>query len=239
MKLPLLHQFNLHMKTMMFFRIPALVAGTVLLTALLPGCRKDNNELPDLPATGGPGNVQAVYNFPLTIGSYWIYEQVTLDSNLNLVATGSIDSIFICADTIINGNTFYVFGSQTTGSPQFMPVFFYSSHYLRDSAGYLVDPSGEFVEHDNFTDTLKSQLIPGFLQSYYFMRHPDSLITVPAGTFQTIDLRGDHYYLVPNFTPYRRSHQFFADDIGVVSRITFYSSQPGYVQQRLLRYHIQ
>jgi hypothetical protein len=230
------------MKTMKYFRtpaLPALVAGTVLLTALLPGCRKDSNEVPDPPATGGPGNVQTVYNFPLTIGSYWIYEQVSLDSNLNVIATGAIDSVFICADTLIHGDTFFVFGSQTTGSQTYLPVFILGSHYLRDSAGYLVDPAGVFIEHDNFADTLDSSLVQNYLQSYYFMRHPDSLVTVPAGTFATIDYRGDHYYLNPTFAPYRHSHTFFADDVGVISRITFFASLPGYVQQRLLRYHIQ
>lgn len=212
-------------------------AAVVILSLYsLPGCRKSPDEMPPLPAPSG--TTQTVYNFPLTLGSYWIYEHTLLDSNFNVVSTGAIDSVFICGSTVINGDTFLVFDQQTNGSPTYaMPGFIYGSYYLRDSAGYIVHPSGYFVEHDNFQDTLDTYSIPA-LTTYSFMRHPDSILTVPAGTYPTIDYRTDHYFTNPQYMD-RSGHKFYADDIGVVSWITFYVQSGYYFQRRLLRYHIQ
>lgn len=229
------------MFTRSFIRKPALpfVAAVVTLSlTALPGCRKDNDDTRQEPMPPPTTNPVPAYGFPLSIGSYWIYEHTLLDSNFNVVATGAIDSVFIADDTLINNNTFYVFSQQTSGSPTYtIPGFIYDSYYLRDSAGYLVHPSGYFLDHDNFQDTLHTYSIPA-LTTYSFMRHPDSMITVPAGTFPTIDYRTDYYFTNPQYQD-RQGHKFRADDIGVVSWITFYAQSGNYMQRRLLRYHIQ
>lgn len=238
MQLTLLHQSNSIMYTSCFSKKPMCLFFAVAVLALtaLPGCRKDQYN-PANPTVTPQANPPA-YNFPLTIGSYWIYEHVLLDPAMNVISTGAIDSVFICADTLIHGDTFYVFGRQTSGSPTyFVPGFIYDSYYLRDSAGYLVHPSGYFVEHDNFQDTLHIYSIPA-MAAYSFMRHPDSLITVPAGTFPTIDYRTDYYFANPQYMN-RQGHKFYADDIGIVSWITFYAQSGNFFQRRLLRYHIQ
>ncbi|MGL4599048.1 MAG: hypothetical protein ACRCYO_16130, partial [Bacteroidia bacterium] len=76
---------------------------------------------------------------------------------------------------------------------------------------------------------------------WHFMKHPDSLVTVPAGTFQTVDYKGHAYALVPNYpwgSP-RYSHRLFANNVGeILQRLHFFSAQ-NHIQRSLLRYHIQ
>ena len=121
-----------------------LFAAITLSLSMFPGCRKDTTAPLQQPATPPSGQALPAYRFPLTIGSYWIYEHVLLDQNLNVLSTGAVDSVFICADTLIHNDTFYVFGQQTFGSPVYSMSsgFINESYYLRDSAGYLVHPSG-------------------------------------------------------------------------------------------------
>jgi hypothetical protein len=202
-------------------------------------CSKD--PLPQSPVNPSPVSTLP-YRFPLTTGSYWVYQDIRLDSNLNFIASGGTDSVFVSGDSIIGTDTFKVI--KIFSDPNF-PNYINPTirPLLRDSAGYLVEPNGAFLEHDNFTDTLSTYLIPGYINQYGFMRHPDSLVTVPAGTFKTIDYRRDNYFtgsLSPIVTQrFRQCHRIFADSIGIVTEQGFYPNQPDYHVSQLLRYHIQ
>lgn len=215
--------------------LPAALFFTV---AFFSSCTKDVVNPSPAPATAST----LPYHFPLTTGSYWIYQDMRLDSNMNFISWGGIDSVFVSGDSIIGTDTFKVIkivqdiNFTNYIDPTIPPL-------LRDSAGYLVQPSGSFLEHDNFTDTLYYQIAPGYMNQYAFMRHPDSLVTVPAGTFQTINYRHDTYFtgvLAPLVTQrFRQCHRLFASEVGIVAEYGFYSTQPGYEATHLLRYHIQ
>ena len=45
---------------------------------------------------------------PLSIGNYWVYEQVRIDTLGNETIGSMLDSAYVSADTIINGNTYYL-----------------------------------------------------------------------------------------------------------------------------------
>lgn len=150
--------------------------------------------------------------------------------------------MFVTGDSIIGTDTFKVI--KIVSDPNFTNFINPSiPPLLRDSAGYLVQPNGDFLEHDNFTDTLYYNLVSGFMNQYGFMRHLDSVVTVPAGTFQTIDYRRDTYYLIspsPIVSQrFRQCHRFFANEIGIISECGFYQLHPDYHVSQLLRYHIQ
>ncbi len=186
-----------------------------------------------------PQPLSTMYNFPITTGSYWIYQNEQLDSNGTLINIGACDSMFVEGDTTIGANTYKKIRTIRGFGTGYFPLTQLS--ILRDSAGYLVDPTGSFIEHDNFTDTLNNYNVPNTVDVWYFMEHQDSLVTVPAGTFQTIDYKGHAYALVPNY-PWpnpRFTHRLFANNIGEIRQRLHFFSSPDYIQRSLLRYHIQ
>jgi hypothetical protein len=181
----------------------------------------------------------SMYNLPLTTGSYWIYQNEQLDSNGILINTGACDSMFVEGDSTIGANVYKKIRTIRGFGNGYFPLT--AMTLLRDSAGYHVNPQGEFIEHDNFTDTINNYNVQNTVDVWYFMEHEDSLVTVPAGTFQTIDYKGHAYALVPNYpwpSP-RFTHRLFANNIGEVRQQLHYFSSPDYIQRSLLRYHIQ
>lgn len=179
-----------------------------------------------------------MYHFPLTDGSYWLYQQEQTDSLGNVTQTGAVDSVYVAGDTVIGAYTYKRIRTVTgPGSSYFITA---PLSYVRDSAGYLVNSDGSYIQHDNFTDTLRVRVEPGLYNGYFFMRHPDSLVTVACGTFQTIDYEEDVYSTVSTY-PHpmlRHTHEIFADGIGKVADIRYYYSQSGYIQKRLITYYV-
>lgn len=205
------------------------------LSAAVTSCHKEE---PLVPIDNG-GITSTMYHLPITDGSYWIYQQEQTDSDGVITNYGPVDSVYVDGDTVIGAYTYKKIRTVTSTPNTFFapePLVFY-----RDSAGYLVDQSGAFIEHDNFTDTLEYRNYSGVVDAWYFMRHRDSSVTVPAGTFNTIDYEGHLYATIPNYPlPIPRyTHELYADNVGKIAEVTFYLSNPGYIQRRLIRYHIQ
>lgn len=212
-----------------------LVAVSIAATGLLfTSCKKEDD--PIIPPANPPAPI--IYGFPITDGSYWVYQEERTDSDGVVIQTGAIDSVYVEGDTIIGANTYKKIRTVVTGSSFFpnQPLAI-----LRDSAGYLVDVHGEYMEHDNFTDTLRFVNYSGLVHAWYFMRHRDSVVTVPAGTFTTIDYEGHMYAQDPNY-PWpvpRYTHHLLADGIGMIFYRTYFVSSPDYIQKRLVSYSIQ
>lgn len=158
----------------------------------------------------------------------------------NVTQVGTTDSVYVEGDTLIGANTYKKI--KTFVRPGNVYSWTTPLALIRDSAGYLVNERGVFIEHTNFTDTLAySDMGPGVVNAWYFMRHADSSVTVPAGTFLTIDYEGHMYATDTNYwhpVP-RYTHRLFADGVGMITEILYYYTQPGYVQRRLISYHIQ
>lgn len=216
----------------------------VMLFAVLPAvlfnsCKKDKDEEPAPNPGNGNSSTTITYSFPMTTGSYWIYQHEKLDSLGNIIDAGAIDSVFISGDTVIGSNTYKKYGRVTGPGTAWYP-FYAGLPVLRDSAGYQVSPDGSFIEYNNLTDTLDSSSTPGLIESYYAMNSPDSMLVTPAGTFQTVDYRGTHHITAANY-PYstiRYTHQFLGNGVGLVQASLFYFSSPWYMRIRLIRYHI-
>ncbi|HTF03833.1 MAG TPA: hypothetical protein VK826_07390 [Bacteroidia bacterium] len=204
------------------------------ITLAFTSCKKEDE--PEIP--NNPPAPATAYSFPLTDGSYWIYQHEQTDSAGNITQVGTTDSVYVDGDTTVGANTYKKIRTYRAPGPGYLALW--PLQLLRDSAGFIVDVNGEFIEHTNHTDTLLHKDEPGFYNSWYFMRHIDSLVTVPAGTFTTIDYEGHVYASIS--TPYpspRYIHQFLADGIGTVMEVKYYFSQSGYIQRRLISYHIQ
>jgi hypothetical protein len=211
------------------------LSAITFLTFSLSSCHKEEDPITPV----NPTPTSTAYSFPITDGSYWVYQQEQTDSDGVITQAGATDSVYVEGDTIIGANTYKKIRTFTSpGNTYFLAQ---PLTLVRDSAGYLVDVNGQFIEHDNFTDTLRYVDYGGIVDGWYFMRHKDSTVTVPAGTFTTIDYEGHMYNTQPGY-PWpipRYTHQIFADNIGKITEVQYFVSQPGYIQRRLLSYHIQ
>lgn len=208
--------------------IPILFCSILLITS----CKKD----PPEEIINTVGSVKEY--FPLTPGSYWIYQQYKKDIGTgDFVASNILDSVYVYQDTVINGNTFTIL--RASGN-----LLFPHSLILRDSGDYLIDESGSiFLSSSNFTDTLYSYA-NSFVYTAYKMDDKDSVITTPAGTFPTINYKGFAHLLTDCPDTVRTIHNFYSKGIGRVKSATFYSStfclpEQLWVEDRLERYHIE
>jgi hypothetical protein len=212
-----------------------LVVATVALA-----CQKE--ELPDAPPT--PPEPETNY-YPLTTGSYWVYQMYQVAANGSENELNSTDSVIIIGDTTINENIFAVF-EKTSSS-------WNSSHqyYVRDSSGYMIDVHGNaFFTSKNFTDTLSqgdryvddNDTTSMFIYSYSsIMEIVDNPLTVPAGSFDVINHKTTTFTNenIPVTNP-RYINTYYADNVGKIMYTNFYfSSDEIELQWRLINYHIE
>lgn len=198
-----------------------------LLLVCFSSCKKEKDEAP----TPSSPSVATNY-FPLTTGSYWIYERFQMDTN-GVETVVAIDSSYISGDTIINGDTFSVFVG-TYIDPN-------GVYYRRDSSGYILDPFGIIhFSSTNFTDTLRTSSTPGYYDSFYKMM-PASTISTPAGALVATDYLGTINITYPAY-PWdnpRYTHCYYSDGIGLIRETHFFLMNPNYDGRRLVRYNIQ
>lgn len=185
----------------------------LILAIFTASCNKDDSETEVIPIP------EADY-MQLKVGNYWAYEGYRLDSTGNETPiTALTDSLVIIGDTNIRGELYFKQLSTT------------SLHiaYLRDSSGYLVNGDGEFKFCDhNFNEIFRVDTIhPDLSYIEYMMLDHDSLISVPFGTYSTLEVNGKVIPLDPNY-PHgiNYTHYFYADGIGMIKSSTYYFSSP-------------
>jgi hypothetical protein len=191
-------------------------------------CKK-NTEEPAAPVT------KADY-FQLKVGNYWIYQDFRIDTSGVETLKPELDSAYIEKDTMINGYTYFKLHEKSYGLAP-MTIF------LRDSSGYLVNSYGFIYASDfNFTDTLYvNNTKPDWFMGYVTMVGKDSLVTVPAGTFQSITTSQKVIPTPPNTAnhPIRYSYEIFGKGVGKMKSHAFLWSGGMSYEARLLRYKVQ
>lgn len=209
------------------------------VSTLLAGCKKENEPEPAHTCPTDPPDDK--YTFKQSIGSYWIYESVNLDSSYNLISSYSVDSVYIPRDTMINGKKYFIRESVTLSGSGPSPGMINLSP-VRDSAGYIVSVNGYYIRHDDFTNILDAYTVttPPYASTSR-MAYKDSLVTVPAGTFSTIDYLQEITILDPAY-PYNRrkyNHTIMANGIGTIYKTMRFYMGFNQLGVRLVRYHIQ
>ncbi len=176
--------------------------------------------------------------FPMTIGSYWVYDWYIVDSSGNSTFLNITDSISIVGDTLIGTDTFAIgVGGWFGGAP--------TRGYSRDSSGYLIDTSGRiYSSANNYIDTLYTWYpTSGTTMGYCKMIDIGEMVTVPAGTFRTINAAYVVVNLVGNWGCigiYDIHDKQYAENIGIV-RTSFQNTpdpQCRVFEGRLRTYHI-
>lgn len=205
-----------------------LIFATIII--FIVSCEKQ--ETININGIGQPSDTKLY--FPLTIGSYWVY-QTFIQNDSGFTSNGNLDSMFIEKDTVINSKLYVKFNRIP---PQFIPAF------RRDSLGYIVDEIGRiYFSINNFSDTLYSSFdtTSNTPLVSYKMESKNTLINVPAGSFNCYDYTGFYYSNPPYsdlFGSPRLTHDFYAPSIGLLEKVFFFSASPYVTEKRLIRFHI-
>ncbi|MCD4774382.1 MAG: hypothetical protein K8R41_13470 [Bacteroidales bacterium] len=195
---------------------------------ILYSCNKNENE-PD-PVVIPQSSEYTIFN----VGSYWVYDWYKIDTLGNETSMNKTDSIYVSKDTVINGETYRLSKGTRFGN---MPYSF----IVRDSNNYIVNQEGNIIfSATNFSDILFSDSTTNLVFITYQMTDKDSIISVPAGSFETYNCQGT---VIPLNTGYswgiRYIDKRYAKGIGQILNTSYYFSQPDYMEQRLVRYHIE
>lgn len=208
------------------------------VATLALACQKNESdqEIPEIPKTS---------YIPLTIGSYWVYQEYNVDSNGVETEQNRKDSITVIGDTLINGLNY---GMLNEYKINLTGIINFDTVYVRDSSGYMVYKDGTiFFSSINFTDTLNQGIqyqgnvdSSEVLYSYsYMMEMPDDPITIPIGTFEVLNYKGT---IISNdnlpFPNPRYIDTYYADGVGRVMLSTFYFTSNLGVKKRLIEYFI-
>ena len=165
-------------------------------------CKKDNTQS----AIASGNNYAAAIQ--IVKGSYWIYDDG--------------DSVCIANDTLIKGKSFHV--RKSFFNSDVMEEFF------RDSSPYIFDMEGNKVFSGiNFKDTLFKNVY--YKGQYAKMYSPDSIISVPAGSFKSVVFM-DH-----NLLPGHYFERDYANGIGIIRELQ--AGERAYHTRRLVRYKIK
>lgn len=209
-----------------------LIVGIFLMSAFV-ACEKKSDET-------NP-NAEDLNYFPLSIGSYWIYDCFEMDSTGKETIVSRNDTIKITGDTLINGNEYSVFYGKEYAINSWIREFYY-----RDSLGYIVNEKGEIkFSSNNLIDTLY-KLYPS-PDSIYFIyakmeTYPNEIL-LSAGRFNSIL---NYKTSVEQYNPDKRligkTDKLFAPKVGRILRqyfyVRLYDIEKRYYEERLVDYYI-
>jgi hypothetical protein len=199
----------------------------LFMSVLVASCSKCDDEMPT--------TKQSDPNFfPLSLGSYWIYDWIKIDTLGNETPYNRRDSIYIANDTVINNNNYRVLKGKAFYPP--LPLFY------RDSSGFLVNERGalifappQYAGSVLLSDTISSLAVI----KYETLRNPIP-VSVPAGDFGCANFQGTMTSLETNY-PWgvRTMDNYYADSVGLVKSNIFFYSMPDCLERRLVEYSIQ
>ena len=172
--------------------------------------------------------------YPMGVGNYWIYEYYTSDSTLNFIDQNIIDSVYVEKDSICNGNVYAVVCSS----------YWSGQTLIRDSSDYLVTNTGKKIftiakDTSNFIDRYYPYPDNVYHETWK-MKESDSTCSVPSGQYVAKYLLGTVTSSIP-ISPLRsrRSYYYaYVKSVGKVYERLGYVNYPEYIEERLIRYHI-
>lgn len=213
--------------------VPLMPLGLLgMLVFLLTACSKTTPPDPVLP----PGLISAKAFAPYDEGNYWIYENVLIDLETGAESSFGTDSVYALSDTVVGGSTYMRLAGTSFGEPL--------DRWLSVRGSALVTLDGRTVfSTDTAVDAAYWNVDygnPAVDSAFFRVRHEDTTITVPAGSFDVPHFYERALYLVdwvdrPNPS---LEQDFYASGVGVVLYTNFFASGDG-VERRLIRYQVQ
>lgn len=223
-------------QTLKLIKMKKLILGVAILSIAIVSCKKENNNEPTTQQ-----QTPSTDYYKLAAGNYWVYEQWKIDINGVASNLGTLDSAYVNADTVINGNTYYDYRYS---------LAFNTPNWIRDSSNILVNANGEILA--------TNQLNSGVFKVNYITINADTIadvnhfmtpsivqVSTPAGSFQCIQYNGEHtfrppYDLTINAGANPKTFQEeYTNGIGKIRYCFYYASMPDRFENRLLRYNVQ
>jgi hypothetical protein len=207
-----------------------------LSTTIMISCKKDNK---NITPTHVPCSETIADYGKLAVGNYWIYQRYKITNSGIITPLNIYDSCYISKDTIINGKTYFeMYRPNTYGS-------FYS--YVRDSSAWILDHYGriQFSPTDFSTIFRTTHATAGgtdtICRAIFKMNNKDSLITTPAGVFNTSNFQTT-CFMYPTWSHYynvRFMNTCYSENIGIVVETLYLLLDKGFcVERKLVRYHL-
>ena len=190
----------------------------------------EDDIVPTLPPPPPPANYA-----PLTVGNWWAYQLVRYNYYQQDTIYGSIDTLRVLADTIINGQIF----KKLSGNR----YSFNSPVFVRDSSGYVINSQVTLdYQYVNYTDTILVTYGNADFPKYLSIDSEPTL--VPAGVFSTVNF-GHKVYDFTWATNCGIDTAYWnikmAENVGIVEYCYHYSA-PGPCSpqiRRLVDYYVQ
>jgi len=204
---------------------------SIIIICFFAACKKEKQEDCTCPAPASPTSVNYT---KLAIGNYWVYNTYNVDTNNIATALNSNpDSIYINRDTVINAKTYFVVSGTWFGIAR--------TQILRDSSNCLVDQNGHILFSSSlFNTVLYTKNNAPYDTARFSVSSVEQSIVVNAGTFTSYDYKGIVSMTPPynNWGNTRYDHTYFSANIGLVKETAFFLSQPGTIERRLIRFHV-
>lgn len=216
-------------------KVKLFVVAAAILT--LFSCDKNSD---DPSMSSGPWGAGYIPVYP---GNYWIYGHYHIDTLGNETLSNVYDSVVITGTASVGGHSYIVFmGTWMSGIDVVDTVMM-----IRDSLGYYVDPLGKIhFSYINFSDTLHTLVSLNnhtgdtLCELSYKMEKDPKWVTVPAGTFESLNYLGTVYTNDPNpnVPVYRYMDELYSKGTGLVLKTYYYLGSPLRFERRLVRYHV-
>jgi len=211
----------------------ALLFGLCLSLLFIVSCNKKDATAP---ANTTPTTLSVKDYYPLVTGDYWIYKQTQYDTSGNIMTQTWInDSVLVKNDTVINSKTYH-----TVVNYNLMGATTPSFGYYRDSSDCIVNNHGKIIFSINTSGIIFKDILTPDTMGYvnYSYNGVSTSITVPMGIFSCVDLKGDVYRKVDNFSKSYLIHNYTCKNIGPVKRMMIYINALYRINLELISYHL-
>ncbi|MDX1444956.1 hypothetical protein [Lishizhenia sp.] len=159
-----------------------LLSALILTSLVLFSCKKEVKEMVD------ENKENSTKDYLITTeGSYWVYDNYTVDGNGIETSENKTDTIKCLGTEMIEGKEYAVFYQS------FNPYFHL---YLRDSNGYVIDQHGKV----NFSlekrgEVYSAQEVSGLINEEVRVVSVDQDLSTQAGAFETVHVEAKYTYL--------------------------------------------
>ncbi|MDP1727321.1 MAG: hypothetical protein Q8M15_11100 [Bacteroidota bacterium] len=175
--------------------------------------------------------------FPLKKGNYWVYKVSYLDSAGNTISQSrENDSMVIGNDILINNKTYitvihYNYLGATNSDPFIV--------YYRDSSDCIVNNYGKIIFSIN--SGVYKEIFHEDSSAYinYSFVSQATNITVPIGTYNCLDYKGELYRKSEQYKIAFLTHNYCYKNIGTIRKVMLYIGSLDKVNLDLIKYHIQ
>lgn len=156
-----------------------LLFASIVLFACQKEVNTQENDAPETPSTKD--------YIITTEGSYWVYENYSVDVNGTETALEGLDTITCLGTETINGVAYTVYGTS------YNPLF---NTYLRDSNGFVIDQYGNVnFSLNNVGEVFSSRDVSSLVHEEVKVEKVNQDLSTEAGAFETVHVKATYAYL--------------------------------------------